>query len=478
MNRQHVRGIAGWRRSRSIRAGAALLLAGVLAACGSQGATPTAASGSGSSAAPAQSFTFDPKLVADAQKAALDAAGGKSDLGGTVDFVWGTGGAENDRLKALLQPFTDATGVAVNVESVSNSGQVIQTRLQAGNPPDVALDTSLGAVQEYYRTGKLVPLDGFIDKSSFAQAFGQGQADAVTIDGKLYAIPGAAQGVEVWYNKKLYKGPTENVSYPQLVQWGQDELKAGHPAPFCINLEQAAASANNAFVQIDNIMAQEYGADFIHKLGTGDIKYDSDQVKTAFKNYIDMFSNGLVYGGANAALTTPIKDAPLNLFTDPQNCQLVMWGPFTPGIITAANPNLKPGQDFDYFQLVPSNAGQPSSFYTWGWETFAFSDSPQTQAFMKYWASKEFQSLVASTGAYVMANQQVDLGVYPNDTIRGIAQDQRQSDVVIGPYGLEPSSVRNVVLSAIMTSVADPSQLDGELEKIDQAYQTFLDGGN
>ncbi|MFF2050262.1 ABC transporter substrate-binding protein [Leifsonia sp. NPDC058194] len=453
-----------------------------LAACGTQGAQPASTGSKPTSAASGDattvgSFSFNSALYDGAKKAALDATGGKTDLGGSVDFVWGTGGAENDRLKALLQPFTDATGITVNVESVANIGQVVQTRLSAGNPPDVALDTGAGAVHGYFASGKLKPIDGIIPKDEFVKSFGEGQADALTIDGHIYGIPGASQGIEVWYNKKTYTGPTENVSYSDLVKWAEGEVKKGATAPFCTNLEQGPASAVNATVQLDNIIAQEKGADFLQKLATGAIKYTSPDVEKIYRDYVAQFGDGLVYGGAQGALTSPIKDSPLNMFTSPQKCQVTHWGSFVPGLITAAYPDLKPGTDFDYFPLKPEKSSQTPIFYTWGWETFAFSNSPQTKAFLKYWASTGFQSLTASTGAYVMANQNVDLQVYPNDLIRGIAKDMRDSDVRLGPYGIQPVPVRTTLLSAIMGSVADPSQLHEQLAKVDKAYATYKASG-
>src|SRR5262249_50967994 len=62
--------------------------------------------------------------------------GGK--IGGSVDFLTVWSGSELDSIKAVLAPFSDQTGVTVNFESTRDQDAVLTTRVQAGNPPDIA----------------------------------------------------------------------------------------------------------------------------------------------------------------------------------------------------------------------------------------------------------------------------------------------------------------------------------------------------
>jgi alpha-glucoside transport system substrate-binding protein len=443
-----------------------------LAGCGTQGATDPDAS-----SAPTDEFVFDEARVKAAEESALEATGGKADLGGTVDFVWGTGGKDNERFKAMVKPFTDATGIKVNVESVSNTGQILQTRLAAGNPPDVASDTGAGAVLSYLSSGKLQPIEGLIEPDTFKKTFGEGQYDALTVDGHTYGIPAATQTMLVWYNKKLYKGPTENVTWPKLVEWAKGEIMNGGVTPFCTNLEQGAASGVIATVQLDNIVAQELGPEYSKGLAEGTIKYTDPKFEELFTDYVDLFQeDGMIYGGAQGALTTPINDTPQLMFTDPQSCQITHWGSFVPGIIQQAHPDLEAKTDFDYFPLVPSDGSTPT-VYQWGWQAFSFSDSPQTQAFMKYWGSDGFQGLIASSGAYVVAHRNVPLDAYPNPILRDVAQTMLEGEPRMGPYGIQPFGVRTQMFGTIVGSIADPSKIHSLLEAMDTTYEEFLDAG-
>ena len=59
-------------------------------------------------------------------------------LGGTVTVLGVWGGNELESFLAMVKPFEDATGVKVQFEGTRDLNAVLTTRLQGGNPPDVA----------------------------------------------------------------------------------------------------------------------------------------------------------------------------------------------------------------------------------------------------------------------------------------------------------------------------------------------------
>ena len=61
-----------------------------------------------------------------------------SRIGGTVNVLATWGGDEQDSFMAMIRPFEERTGVAVQYEGTRDLGAVLTTRVQGGNPPEVA----------------------------------------------------------------------------------------------------------------------------------------------------------------------------------------------------------------------------------------------------------------------------------------------------------------------------------------------------
>src|SRR2546427_10879744 len=63
-------------------------------------------------------------------------AGGK--IGGPVQILGNWTGAEKDSFDAVMKPFTDQTGVKISFEATRDLDAILQTKIAAVNPTDVA----------------------------------------------------------------------------------------------------------------------------------------------------------------------------------------------------------------------------------------------------------------------------------------------------------------------------------------------------
>jgi alpha-glucoside transport system substrate-binding protein len=75
--------------------------------------------------------------------------------------VWG--GSELDSFLAMVAPFEERTGITVEYEGTRDLNAVLTTRVQGGNPPDVAGLPGPGQLLQFAREGTLLPLDDAID---------------------------------------------------------------------------------------------------------------------------------------------------------------------------------------------------------------------------------------------------------------------------------------------------------------------------
>src|SRR5439155_3744848 len=79
-------------------------------------------------------------------------------IGGSVSVLATWGGSEQESFLAMVKPFEEQTGATVEYEGTRDLNAVLTTRVQGGNPPDVAGLPGPGQMAELARAGQLVDL--------------------------------------------------------------------------------------------------------------------------------------------------------------------------------------------------------------------------------------------------------------------------------------------------------------------------------
>src|SRR5439155_9990838 len=145
--------------------------------------------------------------------------GGK--IGGTVSVLATWGGDEQDSFLAMVKPFEDQTGVKVQYEGTRDLNAVLTTRVQGGNPPELAGLPGPGQMAEFAKAGKLVDLSGVLDTAAMQSQYSDDWRKLGQVDGKQYGIfiKSALKG-QIWYNPKQFS--KNNYTVPKT--W--DEIMA------------------------------------------------------------------------------------------------------------------------------------------------------------------------------------------------------------------------------------------------------------
>ncbi|NIO70383.1 MAG: hypothetical protein GTN71_15495, partial [Anaerolineae bacterium] len=95
----------------------------------------------------------------------IDCMGGE---GGTVSMIGVWSGDEEGTFKSILQPFLDECDVTLEYEGTRDLA-VYSTRIEGGNPPDIAGLPNPGLLAEFQ--DYMVPLGDIIDLSQYSQAW-------------------------------------------------------------------------------------------------------------------------------------------------------------------------------------------------------------------------------------------------------------------------------------------------------------------
>ena len=292
------------------------------------------------------------------EQAALDAAGGQK-IGGSVTFLGPWGGSEQASLMAMLKPFEDATGITVNYTGSRDESAILVTQVQGGNPPDLADFANPGQISQFEQQGKLVDLSSVIDMNTYSQNYAKTWVDLGTYNGKFVAvvIKAATKGL-IWYDPKVWASNNFQVpqTWDELMALSQKMANTG-TTPWCMAVENGAASGWPGTDWIEDIVLRQNGIDFYNKWWSGQVAWTSPEIKKAFQTWGALATDPkMVYGGPTTVLTTNFQNVGDPLFKNPPGCFMAHQASFIADSFVTNTPGLKPGTDFTFFPF-PSFAG-------------------------------------------------------------------------------------------------------------------------
>lgn len=400
-------------------------------------------------------------------------------IGGTVTVLAIWGGAELDNFNAMIQPFEDQTGIQVEVESTRDISQVLNTRLQGGNPPDVAGLPNPGEMQRLARDGSLKTLDDVLDMNAMANVYDKGFLDLTQVDGKTYGIfTKAAVKSLVWYNPKAFEAAGLQVpkTWDELDALEQKIVDMGK-TPWCIGVEGGAGSAWPGTDWIEDIMLRTAGPEKYDQWWRHEIPWTDESIKNAWSTWGSIVNDEkMVYGGAQYVLATNFGQAFVPMFEEDPGCFLHRQASFITTFFTEQYPDLKAGEDYNFFVFPPIDEQYGNPLLVAGDLFGMFNDTPQARALIQYLVTAEAQSAWAERGGFLSANKSVDPSIYPDDITRQTGELIVNAPAVrFDASDLMPQEVNTAFSQGILQFVGNNDQLDSVLETIESqaesAYQ-------
>lgn len=180
-------------RRRFLGMGGAAGMGALLAACAPAPATNAPAAPAAPAAAPAAATS--------APEAAAPAAG--SITLNTLNENWGE--IYNNLMLEISNDFTKDTNIKLEWNFDPDFTTKLTTLLAANTPPDLTIMRP-GPLARLAPKGALTELTDFVKQAGYTREdFIPAMYDSGTVDGKLYAIPGGADYLCMFYSKSLYK---------------------------------------------------------------------------------------------------------------------------------------------------------------------------------------------------------------------------------------------------------------------------------
>ncbi len=348
----------------------------------------------------------------------------------TMMGVWG--GQELESFEAVMAAFTEKTGIKVQFEGTRDLPTLLQTRLAAGNPPDVAAIPGPGAMKEYVEQGALVNLNESLDAELIRAEMGPAWIELGSYEDGLYAIMIAADIKSlVWYRPDQFqaKGYEVPETWEEMEEL-MDQMVANGDTPWAMGLESGAASGWPATDWIEDIMLRIGSPELYDQWVAHEIPWTHPTVREAFEIFGKIATNSdYVYGGPVAVLSTDFGDSVNDLFTDPPRAMMHRQASFVTGFIQDANPDVKIGEDVTFFPFPPIKPEFGNPMLGAGDMVAQFSDTPEAAAFMEFLASAEAQEIWVRDLGKLGTNSKIDPAIYPDDLTREMAQVLNDAEV-------------------------------------------------
>ncbi|HVL64003.1 MAG TPA: extracellular solute-binding protein, partial [Actinomycetota bacterium] len=345
--------------------------------------------------------------------------GGENGGGGSVNVVAVWTGEEQASFEAVLDAFTEETGIETQYNSTGDDvGAFLGTQIEGGSPPDVAMLPQPGLMRDLASAGNLVAANEDVS-AALEENFAPVWTDLGSVDGELYGVYfKAANKSTWWYNTSVFQqaGVEPPSDWDEMLDAASTVNASGTP--------WVSIGGADGWVLTDwfeNIYLRTAGPELYDQLANHEIPWTHDSVITALETFAELVGDDAnIAGGARGALNTDFPTSVTQVFAQPPKAATVYEGDFVAGII-AGEAGAEAGTDFDFFDF-PSIDGSGPAVVGGGDVAVALTDNEAAQELLAFLATPEAAQIWAERGGFTSPNQNLDPSVYPDDITARSAQ--------------------------------------------------------
>lgn len=199
------------------------------------------------------------------------------------------------------------------VKTLNEYLQAQQIRLISGTDVDVT-SVRPESVKDYVDAGYLLDLTG----AEYLNNYVPGSLDGVTVDGKVYGVPGAINLIGVYYNVDLFEKYAVKVpeNYDEFIAACQTFVDNG-VVPMANGCKDGWQTEFDIYTYFHDLMVQD--EDIFAKVDAGEVKYTDELFLNTFKKINDFYDAG--YSHPDSMSLT--GDDAFNLFVTQQTAMLI-----------------------------------------------------------------------------------------------------------------------------------------------------------
>jgi alpha-glucoside transport system substrate-binding protein len=409
--------------------------------------------------------------------------GDAPDLSGESVSIFGAPTSiEEAQINAIIQEFfNEPTGANAQYEGSDGFEEQVQIRIEGGNPPDVALFPQPGAVIEQASLGNAISLEqlGF-DIAELEARFGSYLMSLGEYEGEHYGIPTNVNYKSmVWYNKPIFEEEGYEIpeTWDELIALSEQMVADGY-TPWVIGTESGGATGWPATDWMEDIMLRTVEPDVYDDWVTGDLPFDSPEVRNAAELFAEIaFNEDFIVGSTANIPDLDFRQAPDALFAD-DGALMHRQASF----VTSFFPDgVELGVDVDWFQF-PAIDGQQGALIA-GEIAAVFTESEAVLEFIRIFTGQEAQCAGAGyvdpdTGQEIQRiSPNIDVGpeCYADEVVADSAAQivaaLEEETAKFDASDLMPPSVGSGTFWEGMNEWMRGADLDDVLQRIDAGWQ-------
>lgn len=414
-------------------------------------------------------------LSSGSEDSGSDGAAASGEVSGSTVTIWAS--VDAPVLKAIqdqITPKAKEKGLTLKFERVDNINQLIMTKIQANDTPDIAWIPQPGVVADIVKRGKATPLDDVVDMAALKSSMIPGTLESGTIDGKLYGLLVSANAKSfVFYPKKAwdakgYKAPTSLDELQTLT----DKIKADGTTPWCMGIGSEAATGWPATDWFEDLIMRQSGVDGYNKWVKHEIKFDSPEVRKSAATFEKLlFTEGNVVGGRKSISSTPFGTAANPMFDSPAGCMMYKQGSF----ITSFFPEkIQTSLDTEVgvFAFPPATAGGDNPLLGGGDLAVLLKNTAGGQEAMRLLSDPSAGDLAAGPTNFLSPHKTFDVTKYKGTIAQEVAKiAYSTSTFLFDGSDQMPGAVGAGTFWKDMTSwISGQEDLDTALKNIDGSW--------
>jgi len=218
-------------------------------------------------------------------------AGGGNGGGDEVEvFTWWASGSEKLGLDALVEVFNEQhpdiefINGAVAGGAGSAAKDLLQSRLQANDPPDTFQGHAGEELKDYIEAGQLEDVSDLYDEFGLTDVFPQDLIDLVTVDGAIYSVPSNIHRSNVvWANPTVLEDAGIDPSTPpaSMDEWIEqlETIEASGVTPLSV------ATTWTQVNLLETVLMAELGADAYIGLWDGSTDWEGAEMTAALETF-------------------------------------------------------------------------------------------------------------------------------------------------------------------------------------------------
>ncbi|MFJ4620125.1 ABC transporter substrate-binding protein [Streptomyces sp. NPDC088812] len=334
-----------------------------------------------------------------------------------------------DQFEAVLRGF----GIPFDYQGTAAQREVLLSKVQSGEPPDIVIMPGLGELAEYAGQNLLEPLDGLYDP----QEYGAPWKSTGSPSEHVFWVPVKADLKSVvWYRE----GHRPAAAAAPMTSW-------------CVGMGDDGASGWPGTDWIEDLVLQREGPEVYEQWALdkdGKQWWDSEEVRTAWEAWAGLLQQDR--DAAEHALLTDHRGAPDGdglLFDGWGGCTLEHQGSFALSFYKGA---AEAAELMDSAPLLPDGGGQVRAHEVTGDFAALFSDRPRARELIRRLASEDGQQKWADLADVFSANRRVASGggAVEREIARRLGQGPRCLDAsdVMAP------AVRDAFYEAVLLTIA------------------------